>query len=123
MGQPPHGPPSFRWHCPAPRATMVGMAPDTATTMERPAPPLPPPQTPPPPTYEGRLLETVLRNAPLVIFALDAQGRFVLSEGKALEALGLRPGEVVGRSVYDVYAAYPEVLADARRVMAGEPVA
>src|SRR5437763_1922440 len=84
------------------------------------------PAAPPVPSAEPvgeRLLETVLRHAPLVIYALDAQGRFTLSEGKALEALGLRPRDVVGQSAFDVYADYPDVLADARRVLAGEAVA
>jgi PAS domain S-box-containing protein len=62
----------------------------------------------------------VVENVPLVQFALDADGVFTLSEGKGLEVLGLRPGEVVGRSVYDVYREYPQITADARRALAGE---
>ena len=39
-------------------------------------------------------MRTVVSNVPMVLFALDNQGRFTLSEGKALSALGLKPGEV-----------------------------
>uniref|UniRef100_A0A832I3J7 histidine kinase n=1 Tax=Eiseniibacteriota bacterium TaxID=2212470 RepID=A0A832I3J7_UNCEI len=67
-------------------------------------------------------LRVVLANAPLVLFALDADGVFTLSEGRGLAALGLRPGEVVGRTVWDVYAELPQVLDSARRVLAGEEV-
>lgn len=65
-------------------------------------------------------LRTVVANAPIVLFALNGEGRFTLSEGKALEVLGLKPGEVVGRSVYEVYNEAPAILADATRALAGE---
>jgi two-component system cell cycle sensor histidine kinase/response regulator CckA len=67
-----------------------------------------------------RRLAHVLDHAPLVLFSLDRNGRFTLSEGRGLDQLGLRPGEVVGRSVYDVYADHPEVLASVRRALTGE---
>ncbi len=65
-------------------------------------------------------LRTVVESAPMVIFALDREGVFTLGEGRSLEALGLRPGEVVGRSVYDVYADSPHVLDRVRRALDGE---
>ena len=67
-------------------------------------------------------LYSVMRHAPIVVWTLDRDGVFTLSEGRGLEALGLRPGEVVGRSVFEVYADYPEVLADARRALDGQVV-
>jgi len=67
-----------------------------------------------------RIFRAVISSVPIVLFAWDPQGTFVLSEGKGLEPLGLKPGEVVGRSVFDVYRDNPEVLADARRALAGE---
>jgi PAS domain S-box-containing protein len=67
-------------------------------------------------------LSTVVRHAPVVLWTLDRNGIFTLSEGRGLEALGLRPGEVVGRSVFDLYAGNPQVLEDARRALAGEVV-
>ena len=45
---------------------------------------------------------------------------FTLSEGRALEKLGLKPGEVVGRSVFQFYRQYPKILESARRALAGE---
>ena len=42
--------------------------------------------------------------------------------GAGLEALGLRPGEVVGRSVFDVYQYAPEVLQNLRAALLGEAV-
>lgn len=70
---------------------------------------------------EGRRkLESVVTSAPVVLWAVDRDGVFTLSEGKGLEQLGLVPGEVVGRSVFDVYRDYPNVLAHVRRALAEE---
>ena len=65
-------------------------------------------------------LHQVITNAPIVLWALDRDGVFTLSEGRGLEAMGLRPGEVVGRSLFDVYADHPQVLEDNRRALSGE---
>ena len=65
-------------------------------------------------------LRTVVANAPVIMFATDAEGVFRLSEGKGLEALGLRPGEVVGKSAFDFYRDNPDVLQSIRRVLGGE---
>ena len=39
----------------------------------------------------------------IVIWAIDKNGIFTLSEGRGLETLGFKSGEVVGRSIFDVY--------------------
>jgi len=62
----------------------------------------------------------ILRSVPVVQWALDRDGVFTLSEGEGLAALGLRPGQVVGRRLEDVYREAPEVVADFRRALAGE---
>lgn len=66
------------------------------------------------------ILETTIDAAPLVLFALDREGRFTFSGGKGLHDLGLRPGQVVGRSVYELYHDMPETLDHVRRALAGE---
>jgi diguanylate cyclase (GGDEF)-like protein/PAS domain S-box-containing protein len=68
---------------------------------------------------EGRL-RTVVGNVPMVLFALDREGVFTLSEGKGLDALGLKPGQVVGFSVFDFYRDVPEMLENIRRALGGE---
>ncbi|MBN1812943.1 MAG: GAF domain-containing protein, partial [Anaerolineae bacterium] len=72
-------------------------------------------------TLEERL-RTVISNVPIVLFALDREGVFTLSEGKGLEALGLKPGEHVGQSSLDLYRDAPGILEDCRRALAGEVV-
>ena len=67
-------------------------------------------------------LAAVIESAPVVLFAIDPDGRFTLSEGRGLEALGLRPGEAVGASVYEMFADVPLALDAVRRALAGEEV-
>jgi PAS domain S-box-containing protein len=68
---------------------------------------------------EARLRAT-LANAPIVLWALDRNGVFTLSEGKGLAALGRKPGQAVGQSVFDLYREVPEILEGSRRALAGE---
>jgi signal transduction histidine kinase len=68
------------------------------------------------------LLKTVVANAPIVLFALDIDGIFTLSEGRGLDALRLKPAEVVGRSIFDLYKDYPAILDAYRRALKGETV-
>jgi two-component system cell cycle sensor histidine kinase/response regulator CckA len=65
-------------------------------------------------------LRSVVANAPVVLFAIDEAGTFTLSEGQGLATLGLAPGQVVGCSVFELYAGQPHMLDVIRRAMAGE---
>ncbi|MDQ5857742.1 MAG: EAL domain-containing protein [Acidobacteriota bacterium] len=65
-------------------------------------------------------LQTLVANMPVVLFAVDREGVFTHAEGKGLQALGLKPGEVVGRSVRETYAEHPDILEHIRRALAGE---
>jgi PAS domain S-box-containing protein len=65
-------------------------------------------------------LRSVISSASMVLWALDRNGTFVFSDGGGLRQLGLRPGEIVGRSVFDVYADHPDIIDDVRRALDGE---
>lgn len=65
-------------------------------------------------------LDRVIAGAPIVLFAVDRNGIFTMSEGKGLNALGLKAGEVVGKSVFELYGHYPHVVQHIRRALAGE---
>ena len=65
-------------------------------------------------------LQTITQTAPLILWSLDMEGRFTLSEGHILRSLGLEPGQVVGQSVFDVYGDNPEVLQICQRALGGE---
>jgi len=70
----------------------------------------------------SELLATVVAGAPIVLFALDRNGRFTLSEGRALEKLGVKPGELVGTSALDLYAEVPGLVEAFRRALSGEQI-
>lgn len=65
-------------------------------------------------------LRHVVSNLPVILFALDRAGVFTLSEGIGLEAVGLLPGQLVSRSVFEVYRDDAENLAAARRALRGD---
>lgn len=65
-------------------------------------------------------LRTVISHTPIILFAIDREGIITLSEGKALDVLNLKPGEVVGRSVFEIYPDVPQVAESLRRALRGE---
>jgi len=62
----------------------------------------------------------ITSHSPVVLFGIDSDGIFTLSEGLGLGSMGARAGEIVGHSMYEVYRNYPEVLEHANRAIAGE---
>jgi PAS domain S-box-containing protein len=62
-------------------------------------------------------LQAVVDSTPIVLYAIDSDGVFTLSEGPGLRLIGLEPGQVVGLNVADVYEGYPEVLAMVSRAL------
>jgi PAS domain S-box-containing protein len=69
-----------------------------------------------------RRLRDLIANAPVVLFALDRSGVVTLSEGKGLETFGVKPGELVGQSIFDLYNDSPGLHANVRRALDGEAV-
>jgi PAS domain S-box-containing protein len=65
-------------------------------------------------------LQTVIGAASLVLFNIDKNGIFTLAEGEGLKALGLQPGELVGRSVYQEYGDVPQIIDNIKRALSGE---
>ncbi|HEY3965307.1 MAG TPA: ATP-binding protein [Planctomycetaceae bacterium] len=65
-------------------------------------------------------LQKLIAHAPIVLFAIDANGVFTLYEGQALKELGRQSGEIVGRSVLEMYGSNPQVVEAFRQAQAGE---
>jgi PAS domain S-box-containing protein len=65
-------------------------------------------------------IRTIVENSPIIVFSFDHNGVFTFSEGKGLEKLGLVPGEVVGKSVFEVYLHNPEIIRNFNRALSGE---
>jgi PAS domain S-box-containing protein len=65
-------------------------------------------------------LRTVVGSAALILFATDKNGVFTLCEGEGLKSLSLAPGEVVGKSVFEVYSEWPKFGENINRALTGE---
>lgn len=66
-------------------------------------------------------LETVIANIPVVLFAIDKNLQFTLSEGLGLEKLHLEPSQVVGQRVDIMYAEHPEIISGCKETLRGIP--
>ena len=64
-------------------------------------------------------LRDLIANAPVILFALDRFGVVTLSEGKGLDTFGVKSGELVGQSIFDLYHDSPGLHSNARRALAG----
>jgi PAS domain S-box-containing protein len=70
-------------------------------------------------TSEERL-RTVVNSAPIILYALDKEGNFTFSEGQGLEIINLKSAEITGRSVYDFFNKYPDVIENTKLAFTGE---
>src|SRR5689334_3999047 len=68
----------------------------------------------------GERLQSVLTSLPIVLWSYDARGVLTLSEGQGLQALGMKPGDFVGRSLRELYADFPDILQAVERGLRGE---
>lgn len=69
---------------------------------------------------DGGLLDTVVRQEPVIVFAFDPKGVITQRRGHGLLLLGQPQGAGVGRSVFDLHRDAPSVLRHAERALAGE---
>jgi len=67
-------------------------------------------------------LGLVCNNAPIALWATDLEGTVTLSEGAGLATLGVKPGQLVGQNLFDLYADHPTIPGYIRRALAGEAV-
>jgi PAS domain S-box-containing protein len=67
-----------------------------------------------------RKFRAVVENSQPIIFILDEHGVFQLSEGQDLAKIGLKPGQVVGRSAFEIYKDVPSVLEGIRTALDGK---
>lgn len=62
----------------------------------------------------------VVKNAEAILFILDENGVFTMSEGLALNKLGLKPGQVVGMSALEIYKDNPTIYNSILSALSGE---
>jgi PAS domain S-box-containing protein len=64
--------------------------------------------------------DLVLENMPAVVWAVDTNGIFTLSQGKTLALLGLTEGDRLGKSIFGLYPEQTEIGKATRRALSGE---
>ncbi len=69
---------------------------------------------------ENSLLKQAVNSLPIVVFAFDADGRVVLSEGKALAEMERLAGAAAGDSIFDLFAGERQVHQHIRRALSGD---
>jgi diguanylate cyclase (GGDEF)-like protein/PAS domain S-box-containing protein len=72
------------------------------------------------PNVDTQSFLALLAKQPIIIFSIDREGIFTLSEGQNLKYLGLTAGQVVGKAYAEVYQDFPKTMAYIRRALNGE---
>jgi diguanylate cyclase (GGDEF)-like protein/PAS domain S-box-containing protein len=67
-------------------------------------------------------LSTLIKGTPFVVWIVDTNRVFSFSNGRVLGEPGLQPGEVVGKSLEQIYGNVPEIIRAHERAFAGEEV-
>ncbi|WP_323791180.1 ATP-binding protein [Nocardioides sp.] len=70
-------------------------------------------------TQATKSLEDVADLGPQMIYSFDLQGVCTLSVGPGLAGMGLKPGQLVGQNLFDLYTE-PDIAATLRRALTGE---
>ena len=65
-------------------------------------------------------MRLVVDNVDIILWSVDVNGVLTLTEGQGLAKVGVRPGQSVGKSIFDLYADVPEVGENVRASLAGE---
>ena len=65
-------------------------------------------------------LDKLAQELPSIRFAVDFEGVITLAEGKGLELIGATTHQLLGQSMFDLYARYPQIADIARRGLNGE---
>jgi PAS domain S-box-containing protein len=65
-------------------------------------------------------LDRLAQELPSIRFAVDFEGVITLAEGKGLELIGASTHQLLGQSIFDLYARYPQIAEMAQRGLHGE---
>jgi diguanylate cyclase (GGDEF)-like protein len=71
-------------------------------------------------TTNAEIYQTILSNTPTIFFTTNKEGILTITEGQGLQVLGRRPGQNVGRSIFDLYRHVPALIHAVHRALEGE---
>jgi len=70
----------------------------------------------------SRKFKALTDNLPIVLYTLDTDGTVTMYEGKGLAAIGSKPGQSVGKNIFEMYKDVPQAVGYIQRALAGEDV-
>lgn len=73
-----------------------------------------------PDLHNFKIFQNLVSDLPMIFYALDEHWIFTLSDGKGLEQLGLKPGQVLGLCAKDFYHDQPDIIEGLSRAYEGE---
>ena len=68
----------------------------------------------------GERLVDIVNDLPIVVWAMNAEGICTLSTGQLLQEMGMEPGQLVGKNLFEVYQSRPDFIAYFHRALTGE---
>ena len=66
--------------------------------------------------------KNIVENTDEIIYMINQNGIITLSEGAGLKHIGLKPGQLVGQSAYDLYVDSPAIIQGIKKALLGEIV-
>jgi rsbT co-antagonist protein RsbR len=67
-----------------------------------------------------RIFRGILDNLPICVWVFNPEGTYTFNDGKGLQTVGLKPGQLVGMNAFKLHALSAETQARFRRALAGE---
>ena len=64
----------------------------------------------PPALEQYALFSNLVTHMPMILYVLDMNWTFLVSDGQGLHSIGLKPGEAVGQSARKMYKDYPDII-------------
>jgi rsbT co-antagonist protein RsbR len=72
------------------------------------------------PAYRDDLLEVLLEDLPFTVWIVDRDGKYVFNAGRGLDEIGLKPGQLVGLNIFELYGGGSSESSPIRRALKGE---
>ncbi|AUX40548.1 anti-anti-sigma factor [Sorangium cellulosum] len=72
------------------------------------------------PGVAQQLLRAILDHLPIVVCKYDREGVITFQDGKGTEAIGVKPGQLLGANILELYSSDMEASWGMRRALAGE---
>jgi two-component system, cell cycle sensor histidine kinase and response regulator CckA len=74
------------------------------------------------PVDTQRHLQQIIDTMDIIVFSIDTNRKFTLSEGRGLRKLGLATNDVVGKTVSDIYGDHKDILESIEKAFTGEEI-